>query len=341
MNVAIHYEPGNNFSEYWKSYLDESKIAYKIVNAYQSDIIQQLEGCKYFLWHINNLNHRDQIFAKYLMNAVEGIGVKVFPNYDTNWHFDDKVAQKYLFESFNLPLVNSTVFYNKKEALGWVNQTTFPRVFKLRKGSGSKGVQLARSKREAKKLINIAFGKGFKTISTWFMFTERMRKYRNNQDTLVGVLKGFVRLSIGTEYINMSNNEKGYVYFQDFIPNNSFDIRVIVIGNKAFGIKRMNRKDDFRASGSGYIIYDKNQIDKKCVRLAFEANKKLNMQCAALDFVYDENNTPLIVEVSYGYNPKGYRACEGYWDENLTWYPCVITPEIWMIENLIKERALA
>ena len=143
--IAIHYQPGNNFSEYWKGYLDQSNIAYKIVNAYDSDIIQQLQGCTFFLWHINNLNHRDQIFAKYLMNAVEKIGINIFPDFNTNWHFDDKVAQKYLFEALDLPLVKTYVFYDKKEATLWAKNTTFPKVFKLRRGSGSKGVMLAKT----------------------------------------------------------------------------------------------------------------------------------------------------------------------------------------------------
>lgn len=336
--IAIHYQPGNNFSEYWKAYLDESKITYKIVDAYASDIIQQLDGCKYFLWHINNLNHRDQIFARFLMNAAENNRIKIFPDFNSNWHFDDKIAQKYLFETLNLPLAKTYVFYDKSKAIEWVNSTTFPKVFKLRRGSGSKGVLLAKTKDDALRLINQAFGKGFKTISPWFLFKERIRKYKAGKDTLFGISKAFVRLFIGTEYINMSNREKGYVYFQEFIPKNNFDIRVIVIGDRAFGIKRMNRKGDFRASGSGHIIYDKNQIDSKCIELAFTANSKLKMQCAALDFVYNSSGNPLIVEVSYGYNPAVYRVCEGWWDSDLNWYDQTIQPEQWMLQDLMKNE---
>ena len=272
------------------------------------------------------------------MNAVESMDIKVFPNFHTNWHFDDKVAQKYLFEASDLPLVKTVVFYDKERAIQWAKNTDFPKVFKLRKGSGSKGVQLAKTQKGALKLINTAFGKGFKTISTWFLFNERIRKYKAGNDTLTGILKGFVRLFIGTEYINMSNREKGYVYFQEFIPNNDFDIRVVIIGNRAFGIKRMNRKDDFRASGSGHIIYDKNQIDKDCIQLAFEANKNLKMQCAALDFVFNKKGKPLIVEVSYGYNPIVYRDCEGWWDEKLNWYNETIKPEQWMLQDLLNNE---
>lgn len=76
---------------------------------------------------------------------------------------------------------------------------------------------------------------------------------------------------------------------QDFIPNNDHDIRVIVIGDKAFAIKRMVRKNDFRASGSGNILYDKLQFNVESFRLAFEINNKLHSQCTAMDFIYQNN----------------------------------------------------
>ena len=47
---------------------------------------------------------------------------------------------------------------------------------------------------------------------------------------------------------------KDYVYFQKFLPNNKYDIRIVVIGDRAFGFIRYNRENDFRASGSGKRI---------------------------------------------------------------------------------------
>src|SRR5690606_12133749 len=276
-----------------------------------TDIVYKLKGVKYFLWHINNLNYRDQLFAKHLLNVIEGQGVRVFPNYNTNWHFDDKVAQKYLFESLDLPLVKSYVFYDRDTAVQWLRTAEFPKVFKLRRGSGSKGVRLAKSHVEAVKLINTAFGSGFKPIDRFFIFKERVRKFKAGSENLLGVFKGGYRALVGSKYTKMSAREKGYVYFQDYIPGNDFDVRIVVVGKRAFGIKRMNRRGDFRASGSGHLIFDHHQIDEACVSLAFEANKKLRMQSAAFDFLFDVDGIPLIVEVSFGYNPKGYRDCEG------------------------------
>jgi glutathione synthase/RimK-type ligase-like ATP-grasp enzyme len=46
------------------------------------------------------------------------------------------------------------------------------------------------------------------------------------------------------------------VYLQKFIKNNDGDYRVTVIGGKfAYSFKRLNRPNDFRASGSGRIDY--------------------------------------------------------------------------------------
>ena len=136
----------------------------------------------------------------------------------------------------------------------------------------------------------------------------------------MGVLKGMGRLFVVTDFAKMHAREKGYAFFQDFIPNNTFDIRVCVVGNHAFALKRLTRKGDFRASGSGNIVYDKSQIDERCVKIAFDVNRKLKTQSIAYDFVFDSNNQPQIVEISYGYAVNAYDSCEGYWTEDMQWH---------------------
>jgi glutathione synthase/RimK-type ligase-like ATP-grasp enzyme len=135
----------------------------------------------------------------------------------------------------------------------------------------------------------------------------------------------------------MTDREIGYVYFQDFIPNNDYDIRIIVIGEKAFGIKRMVRKNDFRASGSGNIYYEKQHFGDETVGIAFDISKRLKSQCTAFDFVYD-NKIPLIVEISYGFSPEGYNDCTGYWDSRLNWHEGTFDPYGWMVEMIIAGK---
>jgi glutathione synthase/RimK-type ligase-like ATP-grasp enzyme len=337
MKIAIHNTKSEGFFDnYWINYCKKNNIEFKLVNAYDSNIVDQVKDCTAFMWHHSNYDYRDALFAKQLLYSLEQKGMKVFPDFNTTWHFDDKVGQKYLLEAIGAPLVTSYVFYTKKEALEWINNTTFPKVFKLRGGSGSSNVKLARTKSQAKKLTNIAFGRGFSQFDRWNHLKFRYANFKSGKESFIAVLKGIARLFITTNYSNNFQREKGYIYFQEFISNNSFDIRVVVVGDKAFALKRLVRKGDFRASGGGNIIYDKNQIDERCVRIAFEVNEKIKSQSIAYDFVFDKDYNPLIVEISYGYTAPAYDKCEGYWDRDLNWYEgenfdfCG-----WMIENLI------
>ncbi len=338
MKLAIHHRP-DSFSERWIEYCKRERIDYKIVNAYDSDIVEQVEDCDAFMWHHHHADYKDVLFAKQLLFSLEQAGKKVFPDFNTAWHFDDKVGQKYLLESIGAPLVPSYAFYDKKSAMNWARNTTYPKVFKLTGGAGAANVSLVRSQGDAVKKIRIAFGKGFSQFDRLGNLKERFNKYKAGKDTLLGLCKGIGRLFIPTEFAKMHSREKGYVYFQEFIPNNTFDIRVIVIGNKAFALKRMTRENDFRASGSGNILYDKNQIDERCVEISFKVNQKLKSQSIVYDFVFDNNNNPLIVEISYGFAIEAYDNCEGYWDSDLNFHYVKFNPQEWMVEELIRDRA--
>lgn len=334
MKIAIHHRRGS-FSDRWIDYCEKNNISYELVCAYDSDTINRIKKCDIFLWNHLHVIHKDVLAAKNILNALEHSGIRIFPDWKTGWHFDDKVAQKYLLEAIDAPLVPSYVFYDEKTALDWVEQTNFPKVWKLKGGAGSQNVQLIHSKSQARKYVKKAFGKGFSHFNRWGYFKERIRKVRSGQDNVLGILKGIGRLFFSTEFSKMHGREKGYIYFQDFIPNNDFDIRIIVIGNRAFGLQRMVRKNDFRASGSGQIVYDRNQIDERCVQIAFDVNNKIQAQSIAFDFVFDKNNRPMIVEISYGYTVKAYDNCEGFWNDKLEWFKEQFNPQEWMIETLL------
>jgi hypothetical protein len=220
-------------------------------------------------------------------------------------------------------------------AMEWVETVTFPKVFKLRHGASSSNVQLAESRREARKLVNKAFGRGFPQYRPVSNLKERWRKYRVGQASLKEVMKGVARFGYTTDYNRVLNREKGYVFFQDYIPNKTSDLRVIVIGHKAFGIKRCTRPGDFRASGSGIIEYGKEHFSDEIIKDSFELAKKLKSKTLVLDYVIDES--PMLVEVNFGYSGDAYRRCDGYWDEQLNWHEGPFNPQEWMVDLVIRE----
>lgn len=339
--IAIQASKGF-FSDRWIEYCKNKNIDFKIVDCYKSDIINQLADCDALMWHHNHMNSRDLNFAKQLLFAVEQSGRIVFPDFKTNWHFDDKLGQKYLFEALSIPLVNSFVSYNKQDALAWAKTADFPKVFKLRGGGGSWNVFLVQNSHKANKIIRKAFLNGFSQYDAWSNIKERWRKYQLGKCSFLSFLMGFVRIFMEPMYAKVKGRDLGYVYFQDFIPNNNSDIRIIVIQHKAFAIKRMVRENDFRASGSGSILYEKELFDENTIRLAFQIAEKLQGQSVALDFIYD-NGTAKVVEVSYGFVQAGYDKCEGYWDNELNWHEGKFDPCEWMVDlvvDKIKDKEL-
>lgn len=337
--VAIHFDyDDNNFCHHWMKILDDLNINYKLVDCFDNNIINELDSIDILLFNWLHYDYSVSIFAANLIYTIQSnMGVKVYPSFDTCFHYDNKVDQKYIFESLDIPHIPTYVFYDKNKALTWSESITYPKVFKLRGGAGSSNVKLINSISEARKIINKSFGYGHPVISRTSLFRDRLYDFKKNKNmvSLVGILKGLARLFVKTTQEVKAPRDKSYIYFQDFVKDNNHDIRVIVIDKKAFAIKRNCRDGDFRASGSGNIIYDRHMIPLSCVKLAFIAAKKLKSQCVAFDFVFNEQNEPLVVEISYMFTGDAYFKCSGYWDENLNFYNEKINPYKLIVDSII------
>jgi hypothetical protein len=334
--IAIH-NSNAGLAPRWIAYCKRHNIRYKLVDCYANDLItHQLKGCRSLMWYIHQNNPKDIIIAKQILFALEHTGFKVFPDFRTAWHFDDKLGQKYLLERINAPLVPTYAFYEEADAMAWAETADFPKVFKLRGGSASANVRLVRTRDEAKRLIYQAFHGGFANYDGWGSLKERWRKYRLGKAGIIEPVKGLIRLFQPPPYAKTMGREMGYVYFQDFIPGNTYDTRVAIIYGKAIALRRYVRKNDFRASGSGLMEFDRELFDERCIRIAFEVTEKLNAQCVSFDFVFNEQNEPLIVEISYGYVMESYDRCLGYWDRNLNWHEGKYDHEGWMVEALYE-----
>ena len=334
--LAIHHRQ-DSYSERWIAYCDMHSISYRIVNCLDLDIMQQLASANALLWNWNQADPREQLVARHIIRAAEMMGLTVFPNTCTCWHFDDKVAQKYLLEAIGAPLVPTYVFYNLDEALHWLNETSYPKVFKLRKGAGSSNVKLVRSANEAATLARRAFSTGFSPVPHYGQDAVRRYRATRKRGELLNVVKRIPEVLARIRNMKrLMGSEKGYIYFQEFIPNNNFDIRVTIIGNRAFAFTRNVRPGDFRASGSGDIVYDSGRIHQRCLEIAFDVAQKTKSQSMAFDFVIADSREPLIVEVSYSYNAQAVYNCPGYWDASMTWYEGHVWPQDAILIDLLN-----
>lgn len=332
--IGIHDRPGS-FSDRWIAYCTNKRIPFRRVNCGDTDIMRQCEGLDGILWHWSHYDPADILVSRQVIASLEAKGLAVFPNIRTCWHFDDKVAQKYLLEAIRAPLIPTWVFTSEAEAVRWIDSASWPKVFKLRCGAGAANVRMVSSHRQAAALCHRAFARGFPAVGGYFTdIKSRVRKSRTARDFWARLARApHTFLNVLSLNRHMPR-ERGYVLFQEFLPGNDHDTRITIIGNRAFAFMRQNRPNDFRASGSGSIIYDK-KIDERCIKIAFEVAKQIGSQSVAFDFLYGPYNQPMIGEMSYCYLPSAVHDCPGHWDSTETWHDGNIWPEEAILEDFL------
>jgi glutathione synthase/RimK-type ligase-like ATP-grasp enzyme len=337
IRLAIHPEPGS-YSERWIECCEQHGIPYKRVDCRRPDVLAQLEGLDGLLWHWRNAIPADISAGPRVIPAVERMGIAVFPSTATCGSYDDKIAQKYLLEAIAAPLAETWIFFDPDSALRWVEQTSFPKVFKLSRGAGSQNVRLVKTAAEARRLIGTAFRRGFDAVPGYLQDVQnKARRHVLSRD----LFATFQRLPSTWSRIRAARlaqpREKGYVYFQEFLPGNEYDTRVTVIGERAFAYTRDVRPGDFRASGSGRIKWEPERIDQRCLRIAHDVSRRLGAQSLAFDFIFDPAGEPRIVEISYCYVPGLVQTCPGYWDRELNWHPGQIWPQDAILADFLAE----
>ncbi|MDY0109217.1 MAG: hypothetical protein RBT60_04720 [Candidatus Krumholzibacteria bacterium] len=322
MRIAVHHLPGT-FSTRWLDVLAERGVPHARIDAFADDVLRRMADFDALLWNWT-LHHPVGLrYARSITCALEAAGKVVFPDTATAWHYDDKVAQKYLLEAIGAPIAPTFVFYDQESASQWAASADYPLVFKLAGGAGSYNVRLVESAASAHLIIRRMFGPGMQPVAGYLTdASTKLRRLRSLGD-VVGRLR---RLPGAWRDIahkkRLIPRQRGYVLFQEYLPDNEFDTRIVTIGKRAFGLRRRNRPGDFRASGSGLLDYRADHIDSRCVEIASSISRRLGFQCMSYDFVLDRDRRPALLEISYCFSPgEVYRRCEGYWDEGLVFIP--------------------
>jgi len=266
------------------------------------------------------------------------MGIRVFPGFNENWFFEDKVAQKYLLESIDADIVKCWVFYNKNDALTFLKECNYPLVAKLRKGAGSHNVKLLKNYSEARQYTRKMFGKGINPSPGYFAdFGNRssiLLKKRNSSLILKAIRSLPTKVIDAQKRKKRFHNEKGYVYFQEYLPGNTNDLRITVVRKRAWGFFRNVRKNDFRASGSGMIDYD-TDIPLEVVRKSFDFAERIKARSIAFDYVKDREMNYRIVEICYGFVGDAVYNAKGYWDDRLIFHRGHYRPEECILEDFL------
>jgi hypothetical protein len=198
----------------YEQWLTEHRIPWEYIDCYRYDIVQQLPNYSALLWHYGNYVNADLMEAQHIIDIGQKMGLKVFPDHNTAWHFDDKIAEMYALQSIGAPIPESYVFYELDKCLQWLDKKAeFPIVAKLRRGSGSNNVKMLHSKDQAKRYSKKMFSSGYSPAQN--LVYKSFSKIQSTHDwaTFIRRFKQIPNFLIARRYGQGMPVEKGYCYF--------------------------------------------------------------------------------------------------------------------------------
>ncbi len=322
----------------WESWLEEHGIEYEYLDCYQNGIIDKLDNYSALLWHYSNFENADLMEAQHIIDIAERKGLKVFPNHATGWHFDDKIAEAYAFEEIHAPCPQNWVFYDLNSCLEWLkNSAQYPIIAKLRRGSGSNNVKMIKDFESGKKYAERMFSKGFSPAQSLGYKVYSKIQSTHDWSTFINRVKKIPNFLIARRYGKGMPIEKGYCYFQEFTPNDGFDLKIVVVGDKLSFLNRKVRKGDFRASGGGEIAYDRALMTKQLIKSAFSVADALRMQQVGFDYVIDSRTGEgKIIEMCFGFDADAIWECGGWFDRNFEWHDEPLNVQEEMLKKLFE-----
>ena len=245
----------------YERFCKNNDIPYGFFDITRSNWMSEAKKYDIFICHTeSNPAYQEMIESKiYILENL--LGKFCFPSYHEVWQYEDKNRANYLYQHYDLPTIPTYVTQNKEEAYKLIDIVGYPFISKTTIGAGSTGVFKIDNRQQAVKRINKIFG--FYGLKTEYPY----------------------------------QRQKDYFYIQKFIYDATFDLRIILVGDMAFGYYRYPNKGDFRASGAGN--YEKKAIPEDALRIAIEVRDKLASRLMGIDLLYSETNKKYyIIETS-------------------------------------------
>lgn len=216
-------------------------------------------------------------------------GLPVFPSLEEIMIYENKKYLSYWLAAHHIPHPKTWVFYYEKEALQFINNSSFPVVAKTNIGAGGSGVTILHSLRDAERYIRDTFsGKGISRVVApkWRRkgFVKRVFSKLMNLNEL--------KLKIEKYKSAMSEIQKDFVLLQEYIPHD-FEWRCVRIGDSFFAHKKLKHHD--KASGSLLKGYDVPPVD--LLDFVKEVTDLKDFQSQAVDIFVSPDGRYLVNEM--------------------------------------------
>lgn len=254
------------------------RLGYKVHQTNYFDVALNIDKIKNK--NIVYTSNQDINYKKYIEDIIYILKKDNFiiPGYDSLIGHENKAYQELQRKNLHLDslksyLISSINDLNKIEI-------NYPIIVKRPNSCSSKGVFLANNEKELKKIINTKFIK---------------KDYNYYLLNLKKIMKKILHKKDDWTLYKLSDYHYTRFILQEFIPNLDGDYKILVYGNKYYGLKRGIKKGDFRASGSGIHNY-KEEIPKEVLDFARSCFLKLDIPFAGFDIAIDAHKKCYLIE---------------------------------------------
>lgn len=229
-------------------------------------------------------------YLKFIQDSITYISLKrpdiiLIPNPHQLNALENKGYQELYKDLLGIEKVQGEYFGDIDDLIAIESYLKYPFVLKKNMGALSSGVELIKSKEELLK-----FRKDVKrrTLKESLAFELNKRNSFKKDDNLTP------QKDLLDNNFNDVFMKRMPVVVQEFIPSLDCDYKVLVFGEKYYTIRRLTRKDDFRASGSGKFSFIEPPTE--VLDYAKEIYDKFNVPFISIDIGIDENNECYLFE---------------------------------------------
>ncbi|MBP7507724.1 MAG: hypothetical protein KA807_07885 [Prolixibacteraceae bacterium] len=222
-----------------------------------------------------------------LVYILEEQGAVVLPSFKYLKAHHDKVFMEFLRMGFRdeaLKTIKSSCYGSWVDALNYKGE--FPVVIKQASGSAGKRVYLAYKRNDYEHSIR----KAGKTIVAENLVDLLITKFKNFIKKIIKILYPSKRNYIQYNTDPVSNP----IVVQNFISGFEGDYRVLFFGGRYYCMHRANRKNDFRASGSGQFSDVGEDYIEGLLDFARRLTMEIDFPIVGMDIGFDGHNYHLI-----------------------------------------------
>lgn len=169
---------------------------------------------------------------------------------------------------------------------------TYPVVMKVSSEAGGRGVWLAHNAAQAERIA--------KQLTLSASWRERLNEWRNRKQIL--------------GYVRRSQHRRKFVT-QNFISGLTHDFKVLAYGEKYYVVRRENRPNDFRASGSGRLSWPE-ELPTGLLDFSRKVFAAFDVPAMSLDVAYDGQRFHLLEGQFVSFGPKAMEDSEYFFVAN-------------------------